>query len=255
MSVRPGLRRYGVIASVALLSACTVGGPDLPAGGVTTPAATASAAPASGRAGGALRQVAELPAPPATAGGTEQPVTVGDTLEIFVFQVPDLSRSAQVDSTGRITLPLVGSLSVAGKPLRAVEAEITRAYAANYLQNPQITVAVKDSVSRRVTVDGEVVRSGVYPLPQTASLLDAIALGGGLSKVADETKVYVYRDINGQKLVANYNVGQIRAGQRSDPRIYGGDVVVVFSSGSKIAMQNLKEALGVAVPVARLAIP
>jgi polysaccharide export outer membrane protein len=250
MKAKPQVCHFGVIAAVALLAGCTVGGNESPESRVTTPAASSTAV-----AGGALRQVPELPPPPATAGGTEQPVAVADTLEIFVFQVPDLSRSVQVDSTGRITLPLVGTLSVAGKPLRTVEAEITRAYAANYLQNPQITVSVKDSVSRRVTVDGEVMRSGVYPLPQTASLLDAIALGGGLSKIADANKVYVYRDINGQKLVANYNVADIRAGQRSDPRLYGGDVVVVFSSGSKIAMQNLKEALGVATPIARLAIP
>jgi len=242
------------MVAATLLSACTAGGPDLPAGPVAR-AGDSSTLSAARVAGGALRQVSELPAPPATAGGTQQPVTVGDTLDIFVFQVPELSRSVQVDSTGRITLALVGTLSVAGKPLRAVEAEITRAYAVNYLQNPQVTVSLKDSVSRRVTVDGEVVRSGVYPLPPTASLLDAIALGGGLSKIADANKVYVYRDINGQKLVANYDVARIRAGQRSDPRLYGGDVVVVFSSGSKVAMQNLKEALGVAMPVARLAIP
>jgi polysaccharide export outer membrane protein len=252
MNARPRPLHGGVIAAAAFLAACTVGGSERPSSGVVTPVATSSS---TGQYNGALRQVAELPAPPSTAGGTEQPIAVADTLEIFVFQVPDLSRTVQVDSTGRISLPLVGALSVAGKPLRAVEAEITRAYSANYLQNPQITVAVKDSVSRRVTIDGEVGRSGVYPLPPTASLLDAIALGGGLSKVADEHKVYVYRDINGRKLVANYDVGQIRAGQRSDPRLYGGDVVVVFSSGSKIAMQNLKEALGVATPIARLAIP
>ena len=254
MKASPRARHFAVLAAAALLSACTVGGPDLPAAGVAT-APAPSAVALAGSGSGALRQVAELPSPPATAGGTEQPIAVSDTLEIFVFQVPDLSRSVQVDSTGRITLPLVGSLSVAGKSLRAVEAEITRAYATNYLQNPQITVAVKDSVSRRVTVDGEVARSGVYPLPPTASLLDAIALSGGLSKVADDKKVFVYRDINGRKLVANYDVAAIRAGQRSDPRLYGGDVVVVFSSGSKIAMQNLKEALGVATPIARLAIP
>lgn len=255
MMAKPRLRHYGALAAVALLAGCTVGGTDSPEARLTTPVASSPAAASTGGAAVALRQVPELPAPPATVGGTEQPVAVGDTLDISVFQVPDLSRSAQVDSTGRITLPLVGTLPVAGKPLRTVEAEITRAYGTNYLQNPQITVSVKDSVSQRVTVDGEVVRSGVYPLPQTASLLDAIALGGGLSKIADANKVYVYRDINGQKLVANYNVADIRAGQRSDPRLYGGDVVVVFSSGSKIAMQNLKEALGVATPIARIAIP
>ena len=66
--------------------------------------------------------------------------------------------------------------------------------------------------------------------------------------------MFVYRDINGQKLVANYNVTEIRQGRRQDPRIYGGDVIVVFQSKSKIAMRNLKEALGVASSASRLAV-
>ena len=73
--------------------------------------------------------------------------------------------------------------------------------------------------------------------------------------VADATKVYVYRNQGSQKLVANYNVDEIRKGRKRDPRVYGGDVIVVFPSQSKVALKNLKEALGVATSATGLAIP
>ncbi|MGI6245957.1 MAG: polysaccharide biosynthesis/export family protein [Pseudochelatococcus sp.] len=229
-----------------------VSSPAAVSSGAVSPAAQA---PAEAAPAGDLRLVPDLPAPAATYGGTEQPIAPSDVLDVFVFQVPDLTRSVQVDSSGRITLPLIGTVSVAGKSVGEVGNMLTRAYAADYLQNPQVSVMIKSSASMRVTVDGEVVRAGVYPLPPTATLVDAIALAGGLSRIADTSKLFVFRNISGQTLVANYDVGQIRQGAAQNPRIYGGDVVVAFSSASKVAMQNLREALGMAVPVARLAIP
>jgi polysaccharide export outer membrane protein len=175
-------------------------------------------------------------------------------LEVFVFQVADLTRVVQVDPSGNINLPLIGYVRAAGKPVRVLEQDITRAYGASYLQNPQVSVAIKESSGRRVTIDGEVSKTGVYQLPPIASLIDVIALAGGFSRVADASKVYVFRTISGQKLVAQYDVSMIRAGKRSSPRIYGGDVVVVFSSSSKIAFQNLKEALGVASSASRIGV-
>ncbi len=247
------LRIAVVFAMSAFIAACNTSSP--------TDMGMAQGAPASsGYASAALpgdadlRQVPELPAPPETAGGTEVPIAPSDTLEVFVFQVSDLSRAVQVDPSGNINLPLIGNVQAAGKPVRVLEQEITRAYARNYLQNPQVSVTIKESSSRRVTIDGEVNKAGVYQLPPTASLIDAIALGGGFSKVADTGKVYVFRQVGRQKLVALYDVAQIRAGKRANPRIYGGDVVVVFSSSNKVAFQNLKEALGVASSASRIGV-
>lgn len=200
-----------------------------------------------------LRIVSELPVPENTAGGTERPIAPGDVLEVSVFQVPDLSRTAQVDDAGRVSLPLIGIVQAAGKSVRTFENDVKLAYGRDYLQSPQISVFVKESAANRVTVDGEVRRAGVYPLPPSASLLDAVALAGGFSNVADESKVYVFRQAGPRKLVANYDVFAIRNGRRNAPHLYGGDVVVVFPSSSRVALQNLKEALGVATSVGRLA--
>ncbi|MBD0413465.1 polysaccharide biosynthesis/export family protein [Oryzicola mucosus] len=209
---------------------------------------------AAGAGDGALRIVSSLPAPSQTGDGDDQPLSPGDVLELDFFQVDNLDRTVQIDANGRVSLALIGTVTAAGKSVRQFEHEVKSAYGAKYLQNPDVTVFVKDSAGQRVTIDGEVAKAGIVPVSSTATLLDVVALAGGFRPVADETKVFVYRDSNGQKLVANYNVKAIRQGGAPNPRIYGGDVIVVFPSSSKVAVQNLKEALGVASSAARLAV-
>lgn len=204
--------------------------------------------------GGALRVVKDLPAPQNTQNGSEQPLSPNDVLEVNVFQVDNLNRTVQVDASGQISLPLIGTLTAAGKTVRQLEKEIEAAYGAKYLQSPDVTIFVKESIGQRITVDGEVNRAGIYPVSSNASLIDAIALAAGFNNVGDAAKVFVYRNIGQNTLVANYNVEEIRAGKSRNPRIYGGDKVVVFASKSKIAMNNLKDALGLASSAARLAV-
>jgi polysaccharide export outer membrane protein len=200
-----------------------------------------------------LTIVSELPAPAAARSGVTQPVAISDVIEISVFQVPDLSRTVQVDDRGYVSLPLIGQVEAAGKSVQALQHDIERAYGAKYLQSPSVSVFVKESAARRVTVDGEVRRSGVYPLPPTASLLDVVALAGGLTEVADASKVYVFRKVGNKSYVANYSISDIRSGGRSNPPVNAGDVVIVFPSQGRVALQNLKEALGVASSAGRLA--
>jgi polysaccharide export outer membrane protein len=204
--------------------------------------------------GGALQVVRDLPAPQNTQNGSEQLLSANDVLEVSVFQVDNLNRTVQIDASGQISLPLIGAMTAAGKTVRQLETEIETAYGAKYLQSPDVTIFVKESIGQRITVDGEVNRAGIYPVSSSASLLDAIALAGGFNAVGDAGKVFVYRNFGQSKLVANYNVEEIRAGKNRNPRIYGGDVIVVFASKSKIAMNNLKDALGLASSAARIAV-
>jgi polysaccharide export outer membrane protein len=243
----------GLVAAACILlfsSACT--STSTSSSSPTADALSLTAATGSAQQGGALRVVPELP-PPAQNGG-EQPISANDVLAVDVFQVDDLDRTVQVDAAGNISLPLIGTVKAAGNTARQLEQHIENAYGKNYLQSPDVTIFVKESVGQRITIDGEVAKAGIYPVSSNSSLLDAIALAGGFRNVADATKVYVYRDYADGKLVANYNVEMIRSGKRSNPRIYGGDVIVVFASRSKVALNNLKEALGVASSTARLAV-
>ena len=193
-----------------------------------------------------IRIVPHLPAPLDTAGGTEQPIAKNDVLQVEVFQVKDLNREVQVDSLGNISLPLIGDTRAAGKTVRALERDIEKLYGARYLRSPDVKVFVKKSFGQRVTVDGEVGKAGLHDVTATSSLISAISQAGGLKQIADPTKVYVFRDHGDERLVAKYNVSRIRSGKHPDPQIYGGDVIVVFRSATRVAMRNLREALGIA---------
>jgi polysaccharide export outer membrane protein len=226
-----------ILGCIALVG-CSSGGPGLrPAPGTATPTDTG---------GTGLRMVAELPPPLDSNGGTTQVIAPGDTLAVDVFQVDTLDATVQVDNSGNISLALVGSVPAAGKTITALEADLEHRYGARYLQRPDITVSMKDSVGQRVTVDGEVRKAGIYPIAGQATLLQVIATAGGFNEVGDPNKVYVFRAYGSEQLVAQYNVDAIRSGKRGDPRIYGGDVVVSFASGMKVLGSNLKDALGLA---------
>lgn len=208
-----------------------------------------------GQKDGDLTIVATLPPPENTRDGADQPIAPGDILEVDVFQVDQLDKTVQVDSNGRFSMPLVGAVEAAGKSVSALELELERKYGANYLQSPDITIFIKESAGQRMTLDGQFVKPGIYSTSSTTTLLQAVALGSGLTAISDEKKVYVFREFPNKKLVANYDLSAIRKGKQRDPRIYGGDVVVAFPSNTKIAARNLRQALGAAVNITRIAAP
>jgi len=212
------------------------------------------AAPVStgGNRDGDLEIVSSLPAPPATNNGEDDLIAENDLLEVDVFQVDELDRTVRVDSKGQISLSLIGGVDAKGRTLTDLSREIEKRYAAKYLQNPEVSVFMKESAGQRVTVDGSVIKPGVYAVSSTSTLLQVIALAGGFQEIADDRKLYVFRQIGQKKLVANYSVADIRAGKKADPRIFGGDVIVSFQSGAKVAAKNLREALGIASSAVRL---
>jgi len=230
-----------------LLAACTPG----------TPSIDGQISGAQSRNAGAdqLQIVKVLPPPPSTGAIGDVRISENDLLEIDVFQVNDLDRTVKVQSNGAISLPLIGEVKAAGLTLVELEAVLKRRYSQKYLQNPEISVFMKESAGQRVTMDGKFTKPGIYAIDSQTSLLQVVAQAGGLTELADEDKLYVYRTYPGGREVANYSVADIRAAKIRDPRIYGGDIVVAFSSSTKIARQNLKEALGVAVSATRIATP
>ncbi len=188
-----------------------------------------------------LITVTQLPGP--ADGLVISPVVrVGDTVKLAVFGVDNLNQSAAVDGAGNVTLQLVGPVFVLGKTLDEVEATITDLYGSKYLQDPQITVTLEQTV----TMDGEFAKPGAYPLAPGASLLRLVAIAGNFTGIGDPASVYVFRSSGGRDYVAQYNVEQIRAGKAADVSLFGGDVVVAFPSGMRVFGRNLTEAFSVA---------
>lgn len=158
-----------------------------------------------------------------------------DLLTVTVFQIKDLDREVRVNNAGQISLPLIGGVQAAGRTVAELEAEIARLYGARYLQDPQVTLFVKEFSSQRVTVNGAVRRTGIFPMNATRlSLLQAVSLGEGLTDTANPHHVAVLRRVDGRTMVARFDLEAIREGRMQDPEIIGNDIVVVDESQGAI---------------------
>jgi len=192
-----------------------------------------------------------MPPPDTTSSGgvytgvSEYRVGPQDLIEISVFQVPDLSRTVRVNSGGQISLPLIGVVQAGGLTIQELERSISAKLSEKYLQNPQVTAFVKEFTSQRVTLEGAIAKPGIYPLTGRTTLLQAIALGGGLDKLADPRGIVIFRQISGKKMGAVFDLRGIRAGRDEDPQLYGDDIVVVEQSGSKTAVRQFIESMPV----------
>ena len=191
--------------------------------------------------------------PPSDQSTADYRIAPLDVLDISVFQVPDLSKTVQVSALGDIDMPLIGTLPASGKTLPELKAEVTKELARKYLQSPDVTVSIKDALSQRITVDGAVNKPGVYPTTGPTTLMQVVALAGGLAPIADPKGVVVFRKIGGKRKAAVFDYKAIRAGTAEDPVIAGGDVVTVDESGSKATWKALRDAMPIFGTFATLA--
>ena len=171
----------------------------------------------------------------------DRPSLIGplDTIQIDVFNVPDLSREVQVDAGGQIAMPLVGTIDARGRTARELAQTIESALRQHYVRNPDVTVNIKSSVSQVVAIDGQVVEPGLYPVTNQLTLLRAIASAKGLSEFAKQDDVVILRTVDGHKMAGLYNIGAIRRGAYTDPAIYANDIVVVGDSPTRRRFRDI----------------
>lgn len=180
-----------------------------------------------------VRDSVVLPAPGRRdLTAADRPSLIGplDTIQVDVFNVPDLSRELQVDASGRVSMPLVGTIDVRGKTADEVAQLIEAALRARYVRAPEVTINIKSSVSQVVTVDGQVIEPGLYPVTNQMTLLRVIASAKGLSEFARQDDVVILRTVDGRKMAGLYNIDAIRRGAYDDPPVYANDVIVVGDS-------------------------
>lgn len=178
------------------------------------------------------------------ASPAEYRIGVGDKLDVRVFQVADLSfEELVVDTSGNIQLPLIGAVRGAGRTAGEMSSDIAGRLAAQYLRDPQVTVTIKEAASQKITVDGAVTKPGVYEMRGATSLLQAVAMAEGPTRVADLTKVAVFRNIDGRRSVALFDLGAIRQGRASDPQVLGDDVIVVDTSRLNSTLREVVAAI------------
>ena len=172
-------------------------------------------------------------------GPTDYRIGSPDVLDVEVFGVQDLNRTVRVSASGDFTLPLIGKVTAAGKTVAELQADIAEKMQDKFIENPQVTVYVKEYLSQRVTVEGAVRTPGLYPLTGRTSLLQVMALSGGLDQYANPSGVVIYRQIDGQRHAAVFDIRKIRSGAISDPEVFGSDVVVVDYSGVRSMLRDI----------------
>lgn len=168
-----------------------------------------------------------------------------DTLSVKVFKMPDLSGDYEVDLSGMIALPLVGSLRAVDLTTTELDERLTARLGEKYLQNPDISVGVKSSSRRSVTVDGAVSKVGSFSVNGPLTLLQAVAQAGGPTPDSNPRRVAIFRQIGGQRQAAAFDLTAIRRGEAPDPPVYAGDIVIVDGSAIKALQKRFLDSMSI----------
>jgi polysaccharide export outer membrane protein len=172
-------------------------------------------------------------APTVAPLGSDYRIAPMDTVSVKVFKSDDLTGDYQVDLTGNISMPLVGEVPAANLTTAQLDQKLTQVLGQKYFEHPDVSVGIKTSSRRSVTVDGAVKQAGTFPIGGPTSLMQAVALAGGTTEDANARRVAVFRTVGGQRQAAAFDLASIRHGQAPDPQIYPGDIVVVDGSAIK----------------------
>ena len=136
-------------------------------------------------------------------------------------------------------MPLIGTIDAGGKTAAELAEDVAQQLSGRYVRNPSVTVNIVSSVSQVVTVDGQVVEPGLYPVTNQMTLLRAIASAKGLTEFAKQDDVVILRTVSGQRIAGLYNIGAIRRGLYEDPSLYANDLVVVGDSPQRRMFRDL----------------
>jgi polysaccharide export outer membrane protein len=185
------------------------------------PAPVAQSVPPAAAAAAAPRPTDPL-LPPGYVIGTD------DVLSIVYWKDKDMSSEAQVRPDGRIALPLINEVQAAGLTPEQLREKLTEE-SKKYMEDANITVVVRQINSRKAFITGEVNKPGPYPLTSATTVLQLIAMAGGLREYADSKKIVIMRTNNGNPISLQFNYKDVIAGKnlKQNIELKPGDTVVV----------------------------
>lgn len=166
-----------------------------------------------------------------------------DKLSVRVFKSEELTGDYDVDLAGHISLPLIGEVEAANLTTAELDQKLTEKLGEKYLEHPDVSVSIKQSAGRLITIDGAVKDSGSFPAPGGMTLMQAIALAKGPTEDANPHRVAIFRTINGKRQAASFDLVSIRRGEAQDPPVYSGDIVVVDGSSVKSLEKRLLQSI------------
>lgn len=188
-------------------------------------AAQSASATQGGTAGGP-------PAPVAVPGAIVPPegYVIGpeDVLGVLFWREKDMSADVSVRPDGKITLPLLNDVDAAGLKPEELRQRITEA-SIKFVADPSVTVVVKEIRSRKVFITGLVAKPGQYPLTGPTTVMQLIAMAGGLQEFADGKQIIIMRMEAGRQVAHRFNYKDVlnRKNLRQNIDLKPGDTVVV----------------------------
>jgi polysaccharide export outer membrane protein len=151
----------------------------------------------------------------------------GDTVEVSVYNVPDLTTKARIGSNGEVHLPLIDYVKLSGLTAEEAEVEIQkRLVDGGFVKDPHVTVVVDHYGSEGVSLLGEVSRPGVYPAVGQIRLFDLISAAGGLTEKAGQSVTITHRDQPGKPGTVTLTHNLVSTPESNVP-VFPGDTIVV----------------------------
>jgi polysaccharide biosynthesis/export protein len=225
---------YGVAIVGLVVGATTQGfGQSPPPAANVTPSAPApqpqSVAP--GQSAAPKPQAANS-TPTIPAGITPPPdyvIGAQDILTVIVWREKEMSGDVSVRPDGKISLPLMNEIHAAGLTPEQLRADLTKA-AGRFIEDPTVTVVIKEIHSRKVYITGMIGRPGPYPLTGPTTVLQLLAMAGGVQEYADSKNIVIMRtDAKGQPVILKFNYKDVVAGKnlKQNVELRPGDTIVV----------------------------
>ncbi len=151
----------------------------------------------------------------------------GDIIEVKVFMEPDLAGVYPVGGDGAIVFPMIGKVLVAERDAQEVAQDIRDRLAKGFLNDPQVTVFIRERTSQKVYVLGQVEKAGTFGFRVGMSVIEAITVAGGFTKLAATNRVRVTRVVSNAEQVYEVPAGEIGQGKAPNFQLEPGDIVYV----------------------------
>lgn len=170
------------------------------------------------------------------AAAADYKIRAGDTLRVEVMEDSSINREVLVGPDGRISVPLVGTVAASGKTRAQISDNLAAALAPNFAKPLTVLVsllaqrpATGGTTSRKVYVIGEVNDPGYIDVSRNTTLLQALALAGGVTDFAAIKRIQLRRVSESKETVYRFNYEKVLEGQSNvgTSKVYGGDVIVV----------------------------
>ena len=215
--------KWSAIALALSLSLAFVLSQTIPGTAMSQPAVGASPAAASA-----------APSNLGASAPTGYVLSANDQVSVEVFGEEDLRTNGRLNPEGNLSVPLLGSVHLAGLTLTQAASKLTELYRRDYLVNPRVNVSLLGFARRRFSMLGQVARPGSYEMPEGSpegiDLLEAIAIAGGYTRIAAPERITVRRhNANGDQIF-KVNAKRFTKGSGGGFLVLPGDTITVGES-------------------------